>query len=86
MNLEEPFVTKGQWWLPEKPDDDLHGELSYTPDNGVRLELQGDLHAPDNGGFHPPVFQYVPLILGITSQGSEVSLLNCIQTKGSVSF
>jgi hypothetical protein len=85
MNLEETFITKGQWWLPETPDVEVHGELRYTPENGVKLELQGDLHAPDNERFHPPAFQDAPLILGITSQGREVSLLNCIQTKGNVS-
>ena len=82
--LEEAFEYKGFFWLPETPDVEIPGALRYTPDDGVRLELQGVLHAPADDSFHPPSFKDAPLILGVTTQGKEVSLLDCIQVKGNI--
>jgi hypothetical protein len=84
--MEDAFELKGRWWLPESPENEVPGELIYSPDDDVRLELQGDLHAPDDGGFHPPIFRNAGLILGITLKGKEVSLLDCTQLKGNVTL
>lgn len=84
--MDEEFVLKGQWWLPETPENDVPGELQYRPNSGVMLELQGDLHAPKDDHFHPPIPQNAPLILGITMNGREISLWNCTQVKGNVSI
>jgi len=43
----QPFRTfRGVWWLPDHEDANVPGELSFTRDGGVRLALDGDLHAP----------------------------------------
>jgi len=82
--LNESFEYKGFWWLPETPDVDIPGMLRFTPDNGIFLELQGVLHGGDDHLFHPPIFKDESVILGVTSQGKEVSLINCVQIKGTV--
>ncbi len=84
--MEDTFELKGRWWLPESPENEVPGELIYSPEDGVRLELQGDLHVPGDGEFHPPIFRNAGIILGITLKGKEVSLLDCTQHKGNVTL
>lgn len=31
----------GEWWLPEKPGNIIHGKLSYDPEKGTTLSLDG---------------------------------------------
>ena len=80
------LILKGHWWLPDSPEIEVPGEFRFSQDEGGKLELQGDLHVLQDGQFHPPIIKNEPLILGISSKGREVSLLNCDQTKGKVSF
>jgi hypothetical protein len=84
--LDEEYNIKGIWWLPESPAIEVAGELLYSPRNGVILNLQGDLHAPHDGHFHPPISQDEVVIIGITVKGEPVSLLNCKVVNGRVSI
>lgn len=39
--LQKSFEYKGQWWLPEKPENRLFGTLSYDPIKGAKLAIFG---------------------------------------------
>lgn len=79
--MNEAFEIKGFWWLPEKLDIQLSGTLIYSPNAGIQLELLGDLHASTEGDFRLPALRDADLILGLTTQGKEASLLNCIHIR-----
>ena len=40
--LKDAFEVTGEWWVPEKPDDKVHGTLRYSPTD-IELELSGSL-------------------------------------------
>ncbi len=40
----EEFVSIGKWWLPNRPEVVLPGKLSFSPSNGVQLELIGSFY------------------------------------------
>lgn len=79
MSIEtvEPFRCKGQWWLPEKPEERVSGTLTYVPQEGASLELIGSFTsslATLTGSFAPEI------VLGESDQGL-VTLHDCIQTQ-----
>ncbi|MCU1304946.1 MAG: hypothetical protein JWQ87_5230 [Candidatus Sulfotelmatobacter sp.] len=37
-DIFDSFELRGRWWLPERPDDRVHGTLSFSS-NGIRLRL-----------------------------------------------
>jgi hypothetical protein len=39
--LSSEDTWRGQFWLPDKPEDVQRGILTYTPDEGVHLTLIG---------------------------------------------
>lgn len=69
--MNEVLEYKGYWWLPEQPDNEVFGIFSFTPQQGITLELEGKLHPSFDRNFNPD------LILGITKSGEHVTILNC---------
>ena len=39
--LFDSFELRGKWWLPERPDDRVHGTASYSPGGPIKLRLDG---------------------------------------------
>ena len=79
MSVEniKPFKCKGQWWLPEKPDEPVSGILTYTLQEGASLELLGSFNDSVRGlteTFAPEI------VLGASDQGL-VTLHDCVQTQ-----
>ncbi len=73
-DLTKTFELKGDWFLPEAPKRRLSGEVSFSPEEGIHLELIGD-------------FQMNPLgmernsyatILGVVEGSREISLFRCM--------
>ena len=78
MSIEtiEQFKCKGDWWLPEKPDERVCGILTYAPQEGALLELIGSF-AGSVAGF---TSSFAPeIVLGESDQGL-VTLHDCVQT------
>lgn len=40
----EEFVSLGKWWLPDKPEVVVPGNLSFSPSSGTKLELIGSFY------------------------------------------
>mgnify|MGYP000956415083 CR=1 FL=1 len=84
--MNEPFTLKGLFFLPESPENEVPGELNYSPETGVELILQGNINASNHYSFHHPKPQNVPLILGVTNKGKRISLVDCIQINATTSI
>lgn len=42
FDLTKVFALKGDWFLPEEPMLRLSGEVTFSPEEGIQLELIGD--------------------------------------------
>ncbi|WP_153300681.1 ApeA N-terminal domain 1-containing protein, partial [Halococcus hamelinensis] len=74
----------GYWWLPENPDEKVGGIASFSPSDGVSLELfsalNDDTRYMGSGTVYRPDF-----IHGITTDGEKITLKNCIRGNYSMS-
>lgn len=75
MNLFMDFESKGTWWIPEKPDDKLGGSLKFKHNNCILLELNGLFKKKSTFPLLKP-----ELILGVTSEGKEVTLFQSYES------
>ena len=74
VDLLHSFSLKGDWFLPEDPKNRISGEVSYSPIEGIHLELIGDF-APGNIGFTGNSYS---TIIGIVEGSREITLFNCV--------
>lgn len=63
---------RGLWWLPDKPDQRIAGELSLVPYDEAYLELQDALDADVTPGFR------LSLLHGMSGDGDPITLLGCL--------
>lgn len=88
--MYESFSKKGYWYLPSKEDQKIAGVLSYEPGEGSKLELFGSL----NGNSVDDHFKNLrddlnydtPVIYGKTSDNTEFTLFNCLNTRSTRNF
>ncbi|WP_152418247.1 ApeA N-terminal domain 1-containing protein [Natrinema limicola] len=75
---------QGYWWLPDNPDKKVGGIASFSPSDGVSLELFSILNEDSeymgSGNVFRPDF-----IHGITTSGEKITLENCIRGNYSMS-
>jgi hypothetical protein len=84
--MDAPFEAKGFWWLPETPENEISGNLSFSPGQPIHLELMGALNQTKNDQIPPPEMINPPIIQGALSDGRLVTLQKCLQTQSSVNF
>ncbi len=81
----ESFEDRGYWWLPEDPERKLAGILSFSQEEGGKLELWGTL-----GGANDFSFRTHSLVLGEAVNHRTVTLADCftknINSSGSNDF
>lgn len=83
FDLTSTFSLKGDWFLPDSPDKRLSGEVSYSPEKGVYLELIG---AFSKNPLDPDDNNYTT-ILGIVEGSRKISLFECLHVgRTTVSF
>jgi hypothetical protein len=70
--MDEKNEFQGMWWLPEKPENKVAGVLTFTQHEGAELKLIGC--------FDKSNLLELKIILGETTRGEKISLVNCIQT------
>ena len=78
----ESFTKTGWWWIPSRDEDEIHGELTFNPQDG--LEFTG------HGTFGPgtwDVTSVIPVIHG-RADTTRISLHHCqvTSTRGSDEF
>jgi len=75
--MNELREIKGIWFLPETPEIEIGGVLTYEPGKTIRLELIGDLS--NRAQFHDYFDSSgaLPVIFGISTEGKKVSLYDC---------
>ena len=72
---------KGYFFLPENKEEKLPGILKFDPSEGIAVDLFGSFDSYAN----------IPsnkknVMLGITSEGKEITLVNCFETERGNSF
>jgi hypothetical protein len=76
----DEILYEGLWFLPDQPQVAVPGSVSFSPNDGVSLKLNGsltpELFRPDN---RPPI------ILGDTSDGKRITLVSCLVSGASIS-
>lgn len=66
--MDNCLTVKGQWWLPDS-NERIHGTLTFTPEDGAKLALDGEF----SGAFWGNQFN---IILGESSEGI-ITLSDC---------
>jgi len=73
--VKEKFDCFGTWWQPDDPEDKIHGTLSYTYQNGLKLELKGVFRSNHKKAQAFPL--YINIILGQSEKGEKITLFGC---------
>ena len=75
------FEYKGIWWLPDKTREKILGTLKVTPTTGATLDLIGSFKniTGMNNFLNPEI------ILGISSDGKNISLHERLETTSNLS-
>lgn len=63
----EEFTYKGVWFIPEKPENQITGTLTFKPNSDPNLELLGSFYRGNS--MHEPTF-----ILGYSTDGEKITL------------
>jgi len=79
---EEEIEYKGYWWLPDKPQEKIVGTLKIAPNGKATLELTGSF--TDIG--HINKMLKPDIILGFSSDGKQITLYKCIETRKNASI
>ncbi|WP_039764939.1 HEPN domain-containing protein [Caldicellulosiruptor sp. F32] len=78
----EKFEYKGIWWLPNKPNKQVSGTLTFTPEKGAILELIGSFKdLKDMDKMLSP-----DIILGVSSSGKDITLYRCFETQSNLNL
>lgn len=80
--MQDNIYYKGLFWLPEYPENKVTGSLTYSPEEGITLELIGFLGETKNSieFFEPQI------INGFTTNGKKITLYKCYESNRSRSF
>src|SRR5436190_14613496 len=77
--IMESIEHRGLWWLPDKPAETVGGILSFSQQEGGKLELIGAF----NSAFEQAQGNH-SIILGVTTGGKLVTLQKCLETSRSI--
>ncbi len=83
FDLTTAFTLKGDWFLPEQPENRLSGEVSFSPETGIHLELIGDFYSDfiALGGKNYETIQ------GVVEGSRQITLFGCLYVgRGEVSL
>ena len=72
LELGKPFLIKGKWWLPSDVSDIQYGELSYSEEQGIQLEIRGFFKGE---GFTFANIISHPIICGTSLRGDKITLV-----------
>lgn len=76
---------EGHWWLPDNPDSKVGGVATFSPNEGVLLNLFSSLIEDQEYLGGESVFE-PDFIHGITTDGEKITLKNCIRENYSTTY
>ena len=82
VDLHSSFEKKGDWWLPENPSKKIKGRLTFSPEDGALLYLDGmllDTTRIGNASKEP--FEHPRLVLGTIDKDQDVTLIKPVFKK-----
>ena len=74
MNTDKAIIYKGKWWLPSSKQKEI-GILRIIKDKEIKLELDYFINIKTGVKTNP--LENFEIILGETSNGEKITLLNC---------
>ena len=77
MKQTESFELKGYWWLPLKPSIKIAGIVTYTPGEGIILELFGSFKEENDVIELLSADSSEETIHGMLENAQDVTLLHC---------
>ncbi|MBV6391228.1 MAG: hypothetical protein KPEEDBHJ_00436 [Anaerolineales bacterium] len=80
--MDSEIEIKGFWWLPESPDKQVSGTLSFSPGEPIVLELMGALNIAGDKILTLRDFINPSIIHGSSLGGKPVTLERCLQIGG----
>jgi hypothetical protein len=89
--LGEAFECSGMWWLPQRanlPDEALeprYGILKYSPGDGIILTILGAFASADEIMATFNISSNLDIVLGLSSEGEKITLLNCSEAGVTIS-
>jgi len=87
----EEFEYKGNWWLPDEPEKQTPGTLRFNPREGAVLDLIGSFKDITIESMFKMLSSQIimlspQIILGTSSNGKDITLYKCLETKLTPSF
>lgn len=80
--IDKEIIIKGVWCVPEKPDDEVIGNLIINPDQGIILELTGYFEQK----YDERELVHYPIIKGYSREGGLITLLNNFEIVKKIPF
>jgi hypothetical protein len=75
--MNDRFQIQGMWWMPEDPETQVPGTLTFDPDHVATLELLGTFKKGlEELGSYPSL----KLMLGFSTDGKSITLRECFET------
>lgn len=86
--MKESRTYKGIWYLPGQPEKSVVGILYYNKNEKIKLELIGNILEEENplSIFWSEENKRPEMIFGESSDGKNITLLNCYSGKSSYNF
>ncbi|TGK72789.1 hypothetical protein EHQ27_07435, partial [Leptospira wolffii] len=78
MNIKQEFKIQGRWWIPERLEKKVYGELSYDPKGGIYLSLLERLDEPGK--------PKISILNGELFGSQKVTLTDVILEQGNLPF
>ena len=75
VTLHESFEVTGKWWLPEKPESQIHGTLRFASDS-LTLILSGNFTDRPIDGIVRYDFERYAVVHGESDEGRRFTLLD----------
>ncbi len=86
--MKEELQLDGYWWLPDREDNEIFGQLHFIPGDKLDLKLHGALNSPPGNAFTRPPERIEPAIIqgSDSSKGNDLTLYKCRQIGHSVTL
>ncbi len=82
--LLDDFEAKGVWWLPQRPENKVEGDLRYKAGDRITLELIGTLRQPNSRTL--VTLEPQEIILGVTESGDLCTLVDTFESRYNPAF